>query len=148
CEPTRVREGLRFELRCRETARPAAGLLCQAASCFGDPAELKGIVADLTVLDHAIRMSEEEVALERQGGTYNGADVQAGTDARHKAVQDAGDKPDGAALRRIAGKAAALAVYLGGFQPAGGTPPPATPKEITDAGQALDAASRKIVDNI
>ncbi len=58
CEPTRLREGLRFELRCGDKAKPSGGLLCQVASCLGDPVQLGKVIDDLTVLDHLIQESE------------------------------------------------------------------------------------------
>jgi hypothetical protein len=36
CEPTRVREGIQFELRCLETAKPYGGLLTHICECLGD----------------------------------------------------------------------------------------------------------------
>jgi hypothetical protein len=36
CEPTRVREGLQFELRCREADKPSSGLFARICQCLGD----------------------------------------------------------------------------------------------------------------
>ena len=36
CEPTRVREGLQFELRCREAGKPYGGLFARICQCLGD----------------------------------------------------------------------------------------------------------------
>ncbi|HMF54727.1 MAG TPA: hypothetical protein VK619_00080 [Pyrinomonadaceae bacterium] len=59
CEPTRVREGFRFELRCREEQMPHANLLSRICACIGDL-----ISAEKTAMD-AKSMSR----LEQQAGT-------------------------------------------------------------------------------
>lgn len=37
CQPTRVREGIRFELRCRECECPDRNILSRLCNCVGDP---------------------------------------------------------------------------------------------------------------
>src|SRR5205085_3086977 len=46
CEPTRVREGFRFELRCREEKKPHADFLSRICGCIGDMISAEKIVID------------------------------------------------------------------------------------------------------
>jgi len=66
CEPTRVREGLRFELRCREHAKPPAGAIGRIAACLGDGKELQKLVTGLTALDRIVRQSEAALQIDRE----------------------------------------------------------------------------------
>jgi hypothetical protein len=47
CEPTRVREGLRFELRCRQEGKPAGGLVARICQCLGDLDSAEKSVRDI-----------------------------------------------------------------------------------------------------
>jgi hypothetical protein len=88
CEPTRVREGLRFELRCREKAKPPADALCRIASCLGDPARLGSVIADLTAVDHIIQQSEEGIGIERKDLPFTMEDLRKSTAALQAATPD------------------------------------------------------------
>ncbi len=49
CQPTRVREGYSFELRCRQD-EPASDIVSAVVACFGDIAKLDRATADSAVL--------------------------------------------------------------------------------------------------
>ncbi|HEV7669576.1 MAG TPA: hypothetical protein VGS22_13715 [Thermoanaerobaculia bacterium] len=62
CQPTRLREGLRFELRCHEAPKPPGDALCRIASCLGGPELLDTLVS----LDHVVERSKPFLLLERE----------------------------------------------------------------------------------
>ncbi len=49
CEPTRVREGFRFELRCPEEESLPESIIDRIRCCFGDLKQLKNLLAGATV---------------------------------------------------------------------------------------------------
>src|SRR5258708_2173900 len=54
CEPTRIREGFRFELRCPEASEPGPALCSRFWDCVGDLPSYEKTVADRAVLDKSI----------------------------------------------------------------------------------------------
>jgi len=67
CQPTRLREGLRFELRCHEAPKPAGDALCRIASCLGGPELLETLVS----LDHVVERSKPFLLLEREPAPFS-----------------------------------------------------------------------------
>lgn len=142
CEPTRVREGLRFELRCREKARPAGDFLCQVSTCLGEPE----LLTDLTTLDRIVRQSEEAVALSQQDQAYDPAATDKSADKLKKLIGAAEQRRTGARFRKVVAQVAVLTVHLNRFKP--GSPTDPIPPEIEKAGDELDRVAEKIVPNV
>jgi hypothetical protein len=61
CEPTRVREGLRFELRCREAGKPHSGLLARLCQCLGDLDSAEKSVRDIQYFQVFARQTQRAV---------------------------------------------------------------------------------------
>lgn len=51
CEPSRIREGFRFELRCREPDAPVDDMWSRILACFGDLAQTERVAGDAVVLE-------------------------------------------------------------------------------------------------
>src|SRR6185312_12218796 len=143
CEPTRVREGLRFELRCREKADPPKDALCLIATCLGDPLKLNAVLAEVTALDHVISQSEEGLELERQDGEYKPTEMTQSTEAL---VAATALPPTGRNLRNLVARVDVVRVHLDRFNRLAASP--TVPTEISAAGDALDAAAIPIVDHL
>lgn len=75
CEPTRVREGLRFELRCRDDAKPPETMIDRMLACIGDPeqfARQARFVLSLDRIDQQakkLQKLKETAALDAEGLT-------------------------------------------------------------------------------
>ncbi len=55
CEPTRIREGYTFELRCRTDAPKPNDLLSQIANCIGEPAKAEVVGRDSLSMDRIMK---------------------------------------------------------------------------------------------
>ena len=146
CEPTRVREGLRFELRCREKAKPSGGFLCQVSSCLGGPE----LLTDLTALDRIVRQSEEALALSQQDQAYDPTRMSESALKLTRLVGAADQERTGPSFRKAVAQTAVVTVHLNRFRPEPPAPgtDPQVPAEIKLAEDALDQVAEKIVPNI
>src|SRR5262249_39441165 len=72
CEPTRVREGIQFELRCRDTGKAPETLITRLLQCLGNPKDFGKTARDSMSLyihgqtiSSAMRAQVPEISLER-----------------------------------------------------------------------------------
>jgi hypothetical protein len=112
CEPTRVREGLRFELRCREQARPSGGALGRIAACLGDGRELERLVTDLTALDRIVRQSEEALEIDRKNPPFALQALDESAAAVDAAAITAISQPTGINVRSVVTRVGVLTRHL------------------------------------
>jgi len=140
CEPTRVREGLRFELRCRERAKPAGDFLCQVTSCLGDAGQLGTAIKDLRVVDHIIQQSEKGLEIESQKGDFDLVKLKETTAVLEAATPNPGTDLTFRTFRNLVARMDVVRVHLGRFENK-----PNPPAEIARAVTALKNAAPKIV---
>lgn len=68
CEPTRVKEGFRFELRCPSAGDTPDGFLTRVFKCLGDAAELEKTLADLKTIEtsaYAVSQAKASIVAEK-----------------------------------------------------------------------------------
>ncbi|MFI5177706.1 MAG: hypothetical protein ACHQO8_04045 [Vicinamibacterales bacterium] len=129
CEPTRVKEGFRFELRCPAPKKAPQDFLAQAGKCLGDAEEIMKTVADVYSIQSSVSAVQQAATTATPTISFTEA---------HEAQLSANMTQ----LERWNGAAIAKSVELAPPPPA---PPPAAPlppgKDTPPAAPALDPAA-------
>jgi hypothetical protein len=119
CEPTRVREGLRFELRCGEEAAPPAGMIDRVLACLGDVPRIEKTSTDLLAVDRIDRQSAAALALDRSPGPFETAALARSVEAVESAAGAAAERPSGDNVRRVFSEVAVLTRHVERFNALG-----------------------------
>lgn len=137
CEPTRVREGLRFELRCRERAKPAGDFLCRVTSCLGDAGQLATAIKDLRAVDHIIQQSEKGLAIEgedpREAPPFTFDDLRKSTTELEGATPNPDANFNFRVLRNLVTRMDVVRVHLDRYNKLNQRPPIPTDIKVAEA---------------
>jgi hypothetical protein len=141
CQPTRVREELRFELRCREDAKPPVTMIDRFLACLGDVAQLERMSSDLRTLDNIVRQTAAAVALDRDdSAAFDAAALAQSVDAVETAAAVTASQPSSDNVQQAVSNVAVLSTYLQRFNALG----EAEKTAARQANPALDATLRRV----
>lgn len=94
CEPTRVREGFRFELRCRQPDQPVDDMWTRMAKCFGDLAFARKLLDQAHSQEVGVHKARKHRALRRPiGDTKSVAAIKRGLQASNQAIEGLRQSP-------------------------------------------------------
>jgi len=119
CEPTRVREGLRFELRCRDDAAPPKGMIDRVLACLGDAAQLERLSGSLLAIDRIDRQSAAASALDRGSHAFESEALARSVEAVEVSAKTAAERPSGDNVRQAFSDVAVLTRHMERFNALG-----------------------------
>ena len=142
CEPTRVREGLRFELRSRKPTPPLpAGARARIDACV-DPA----VRTALQAVEELVEQAEEGLAIDGENLPFDLKKLADSTLAVAHAVNAVGTPADGARVRGVVARVGALTRHLEKHNLLSDTE--RKKPEIVDAVKAASAALERVAKEV